>query len=503
VRALDPDAVVAGYEASVPAAHRRARGVHFTPPDVADGLAALALAGLPGAPLVCDPACGAGAMLLAAGRALEGRGLARRHVARELLWGLDADAAAVAAAREAIAAWAGIEPGEHLVVGDGLRAAERWPARFDAVLGNPPFLNQLERATVRDQRVPRALAHVVRPYTDTAWLFLAAAPRLVRPGGTVVLIQPQSVASARDAGPVRAAVAELAALEGMWSLPEQVFAASVLVCAPVLRVGGPPPPTVARWTGRCVEAVTPAATPTSRSWSAALLPPDPPPPVTFDGRAGTLATIATATAGFRDQFYGLAPFAIDSREGDDIACPRLITTGLIEPNRVAWGERAVRFAGTRYEAPRIDRHALHAQGSPALVRWVEARLVPKVVVATQTKVVEAAVDLTGTWVPSTPVIAIHAAAADLWLVAAALSSPPVSAWAAATYAGAALSAGAIKLSATQVLQAPLPVDRRLWHRAASALAAGEVRAAAELSTKAYAADDPVLTWWANRLPPPP
>ena len=50
--------------------------------------------------------------------------------------------------------------------------------------------------------------------------------------------------------------------------------------------------------------------------------------------------IATATAGFRDQFYGLIPFV---RDGP--ADAPLVTSGLLDPGRSAWGERPARFGG--------------------------------------------------------------------------------------------------------------------------------------------------------------
>ena len=110
---------------------------------------------------------------------------------------------------------------------------EPWRGRFDAVVGNPPFLNQLERATVR--RAAAAACRSTRiagPYTDTAWLFLVVARQLVRSGGRAVLVQPQSLVAARDAAPVRDAIGDT--LEGLWWCDELLFDASVRVCAPVL-----------------------------------------------------------------------------------------------------------------------------------------------------------------------------------------------------------------------------------------------------------------------------
>src|SRR4051812_36585131 len=122
-------------------ARRRELGAYYTPPSVAARLTELALTDLAGAPRVCDPACGEGAFLLAAGELLAARGIPRETIARDLLWGVDIDGGAVDAARASITAWAGTSPGDHVRVGDGLDASP-WKGTFDAVIGNPPFLNQ-------------------------------------------------------------------------------------------------------------------------------------------------------------------------------------------------------------------------------------------------------------------------------------------------------------------------------------------------------------------------
>ncbi len=303
-------------------ARRRELGAFYTPADVAGRLVEIALAGLDGMPAVCDPACGDGAFLVAAGTLLARRGLAPATVARNLLWGCDIDPAAVATTREAILSWSGVDPLDHLVVADGMTMTGTWRGRFDAVVGNPPFLNQLERATVRRRPLPPELDTIARPYTDTAWLFLVVAQDLVRPGGRVVLVQPQSLVAARDAAPVRDVIA--ASLEGLWWCDDLLFDANVRVCAPVL---GRPSGSVRRWSGRAVSEIAPAARPQS-SWSA-LIPSDVPSAdlaVATPGRlttsrvverpgVATLGDIATATAGFRDEYYGLKPHVVDERGG--------------------------------------------------------------------------------------------------------------------------------------------------------------------------------------------
>ena len=75
-------------------------------------------------------------------------------------------------------------------------------------------------------------------------------------------------------------------------------------------------------------------------------------------------------------------------------------------------------------------------------------------------VVEAIIDEeAGAFVPSVPVIAVFADADRLFDVAAVLLSPLTSAWAVTRVAGSAHRVSdAIKLSARQILDVPLPAD---------------------------------------------
>jgi hypothetical protein len=137
-----------------------------------------------------------------------------------------------------------------------------------------------------------------------------------------------------------------------------------------------------------------------------------------------------------------------------------------------------------------------------------------VVVATQTRVMEAAVDVDGSWLPSTPLISVVAPAERLWHAAAALLAPPVTAWALRRWGGAALAAGGLKLSAAQVRAIPSPRPSPDWdaaanavRRATEALDEAERRRwlliAATESSRAYGVDDLALhSWWEARLPRP-
>lgn len=230
--------------------------------------------------------------------------------------------------------------------------------------------------------------------------------------------------------------------------------------------------------------------------------------------AGRLADIADATADFRDQYYGLAGFVVEDAAVDAGArigdFPPIVTSGLIDLARCWWGARATRLHKRRWTAPRVDRHRLVREGT--LGAWVDMRLVPKVLVATQTRVIEVFVDERGEMLPSVPVVTLRPHDPGmLWMVAAAACSPVSTALARRRFAGAALSSEAIKLSARQVLTLPLPRDERAWSKSAEALRAAQqadgmaerdeaLREFGIWSCESYGLgpDSATLTWWLVR-----
>jgi N-6 DNA Methylase len=494
--------LAAALEAATGDDQRRANGLHVTPRWLADRLVVRALDGLGAAPAVtvCDPACGGGAFLVAAARRLHRRGAERRRVVRHLLWGADIDPVGLAVAEAALALWAGeAPPPGRLVVADALAdGGAVWPDRpaggFHVVAGNPPFQSQLGRATARtpDQqaRLRARYGPAVRAYTDAAWLFLLAGCDLVRPGGRVVLVEPQSLVGARDAAAVRSAVDERARLLDIWVDERPVFAASVRVCAPVLEVGsgrrsGEPNP----WSERFADAV---GIPRVRT------PPS----------GGTIADLAQVIAGFREEYYGLVAAVRERAPADDAVAP-LITSGLIDWLGCSWGRRPARFAKRTWRAPVVDLAELESDGGRAAQRWVARARVPKLLVATQTRVVEAAVDASGSWVPSVPVVAVvpHDPA-DLWRVAAAVASPAATAWLLGRAPGTALARDAIKVAAPDLLVLPLPADPGAWDEAAAAARAVTTGPASEwpaardrflaVATAAYATAPTLADWWRKR-----
>jgi len=461
-------------------AERRRRGAWYTPDTLVRFLveqavepATNALAPRRGLARVLDPACGDGRLLTAAGAAASAAG-----VPVELV-GMEVDAVAAALARGT---------GAQVLVGDGRRVDPG--GRFDVVIGNPPYLGQLAAATSRGGR--SALGG--GPYADVAAEFLLRAVALARPdGGRVALVLPQSILASRDTAPVRAAVLRAASVVGLWWVGGRVFDAEVNVCVLVLQ-RGVPQSAVRRWSGaeprRLADA--PAAALSGPTWSPLVADLAGVPALDLDESHGRLGDLATATAGFRDQYYGLVPFVRDGGLG-----PPLVTAGLIDAGRCAWGERPARFGGRRFGAPRVDLSTL-TRVNPRLGTWFERQLRPKVLVATQTRVIEAVADPAGAWLPSVPVIAVQPRSVDdLWTVAAVLTAPPVAAWALQHHVGAGLGASALKLRAAEVLELPLPSHPS--PDAARLLEDGDVEACASTMCAAYGLGsvetDAVFPWW--------
>ena len=512
---------------------RRTAGAVYTPPAIAAGVLAQATAGwsVPARPRVCDPACGGGAFLVAAARWLHTLGFDPTTIATDLLWGADRDAVAIDAAAHSLRLWALAADGSdvhppHLVAADPLRLGDAaWPdaGGFDLVIGNPPFQGQLGRGTARTRSesaaVDTRLGLPASGYADTAALFLVLGRRLVANGGRVSLILPESVLAARDASPARAAATAGAALVGLWVAAGPVFEAATKVCAPVVQVGPPPgggagERPVRRSCGAGFEPLAAGRVPDRGSWSSLALAAYGTPEVSLEPIAGVLGDLAGATAGFRDQFYGLAPFVIEAAPSagavaasGSVAAP-LVTSGLIDAGGHRWGQAPTRFAGRCWDRPVVDLDQL-AASDPVLARWVRQRLVPKILIATQTKVVEAVADPEAALVPSVPVISVEPfRRKDLWRALAVLLAPPTSAWALAEAGGSALAPDTIKLSATQFRAAPLPAGAAAWAAGADILRAahkggGPVAwdrfAATMLDAYGLEADHPVLTWWSARL----
>lgn len=458
---------------------RKRRGAWFTPDHlvaaVVDAVVDVAFVTACGdRPIrVLDPACGDGRFLVAAGERV------RHHGGDPVLIGVDVDAATVASIDPAT----GIEA----ICADALSdtwAAHRSASGFDLVIGNPPYLSQMASATTRGGASRRGGG----PYADAAAEFLALGADLVRPdGGRLAYVLPQSILTARDAGTIRRDIDDRASL--FWSMwtGARDFDAQVVTCALAFEFATSVDraPEEQRRAGNWSRVVT------ARSGVPAIAPvfEDLMPP------AGRLGDRARLNANFRDEYYGMVPAV-----GDHASGPALITSGLIDPGICRWGERSVRFAKQRFVAPRIDLELLDEK----MTRWAQQRLVPKVLIANQTRVIEAVCDPVGDQLPGVPVVTAYPTTSDraeatavAWEIAAVLLSPSVSVWAWHQRGGTGLSSDTIRVGPTMLADLAWPAGP--LDDAVAALQAGNVIEAGYLADEAYGidADDraAACAWW--------
>ena len=552
----DPRSLVESFESTLGESRRRL-GAHYTPEALAERLVDLALsefdrlhAGSPRS--VCDPSCGAGSILLAAADALVDRGMSPEQVLRSVR-GFDTDPASVAMARTALSGWAeahglGSPPEPLVAIGDAL-GADSGEQRFDVVVGNPPFASPLDRDVAARRRagatsgsetgspVVTAPSTAASAYTDDAALHLLAAVRWCVPGGVVCMLQPQSVLGARDAAGVRASVLELADIGALWASDEAFFEhASVEVCALVLirhasgggtgpepaegePAHGSPgsgPGVMIHWRDR---PTTRAVAPGSGSWAPLLA-------VAMGhprgiGSAGVpsapLGELATCTAGFREEFYVLAECAHEDvpapeRGGAAGRVLQLVTSGLIDPGVNRWGSKHCRIGGRSFEAPVAELDQV-AKVSPRVARWCADRSSPKLLVASQTRVLEVCLDRSGATVPLTPVVSVQShGVVPAEALAAVLSAPSSSLALTNAAAGTGLSSSAVRVGAPALREIEVPTDPETSGRAVELWAGVERLASAgstyeewfELGTELDALSgrvrSDVVEWWVSRLP---
>ncbi|MCB9934022.1 MAG: N-6 DNA methylase [Planctomycetes bacterium] len=208
-------------------AQRLARGPGrvFTPRDVALQLARLTLEPLDEPPMLLDPACGAGALLLGA---LEWSAVERPHWLQHWLngglQGWDIDTANVAACNDVMAEALGLDVAAVASVRDGLEAA----GEFDVVLANPPWVSFSGRHAVelaparRAALAARFAAFAGWPALHTA--FAEQCANLTRQElGRLGMLLPMQMADLAGYGAARRAVTARFSLQHALELGEGVF----------------------------------------------------------------------------------------------------------------------------------------------------------------------------------------------------------------------------------------------------------------------------------------
>lgn len=439
-------------------AERRRLGAWYTPPTLVAQVAdmAVATAASPAtnsapAVTVLDPACGDGRLLVATAERLRAAG----HTVRTVGVDIDSTLAHPEGVDEFFCGdaltldWSGVLP-------DGCA---------DVVVGNPPFRSPLPRG----HNTPAAPTMGVGPYGDLALAFIDLSMTLVRPGGRVVLVLPTSVLASRDAGRVRRRAEQRAVLDTWWWQPDRVFDAHVDVCVLGFTAGS-----------------APRTVPGSPVWSHVVTSSVGVPDLGAFNVDGTVGDRCRVSANFRDEYYALVDAVVPSSGAAPTReRPALVTSGVIDPWQCHWGERPVRFAGQRVHAPVVDRSRL----SGRFVAWAERLLVPKVLVASQTRTVEAVADVDGVWLPGVPVVSVIPSSTPTVAVrhvAAVLTSSVATVWAWHQRAGTGLSATSFRLSPATVADMPWPAGDLT--AAVQACEAGDIEAGRRAADAAFGVD---------------
>lgn len=333
----------------VPQVMRGTLGAFFTPRDVALRVATEVLQRFPHGtvPVILDPACGAGALLLGAleysmkerpswvapllGGKLHGweieRGIAEgaRHVLQAAGKCLGARVASLVSCR------------------DGLLSDER--EMFDVVLANPPWKSFSGRQAQEIDPMLRALyarkfgAFAGWPATHTA--FAEQSARLMkRQGGRIGILLPYQVADLEGYAPLRRALAQLVSVERIVDLGENAFAGVTEPCGLFVFAAGKGDISGEPWEARADVGLTIRA-----SMRHQPLPPD------------SFGDIGIHTGNAADLLLTdkAEPGALPVREGKDVRpfaldMPRLF---MRKPNFQGTGHYARMAPPERYAAARI------------------------------------------------------------------------------------------------------------------------------------------------------
>lgn len=538
---------------------RTLQGSFYTPFDVVESLIEVAagfrfsqITDFIDAPTVIDPACGTGNFLVIAALRIVDQLVSlgfnakesMEFVVRNCVHGTDVDESALRQCAENLSSLTGgeVKPAEirlnfpcrdALLIDDAGAAAKSQPSFFDVapekwsdlfpsvyaspnpgfdiVIGNPPFLSQLSSETVASASQYAELESLygdsIGKLTNTASIFFLAALKMAKKDGIISFIQPMSFLATRDSESVRRIIASSPSISSIWVCSEKVFDAAVQVTA-ISIILGKLTETIKIYSGRSFDYVgdTKAFTATEPTWSRAMTAARRFPEAILQSQ-GRLCDVAEITGDFRDQYYGLADAVVENPT-PTAEQMKLATVGLIDPGLFAWGQTSTKFTKKPFTFPVVNLEKLE----PKITEWVKSRRRPKVIVATQTKILECFVDEVGDVLPSVPLSTINSAPEMIWHIAAMLSAPPISLLACERHFGAGMSADVLKLGARDLLDLPLPQNKEPWDSAAlnfKALQNAEsiidrrniMTQIGQLMCEAYGVkDDAVLRWWVGRLP---
>jgi len=366
------------------------RGEVYTPVEVAMGMVRRMRWPLEGSRLL-DPSCGDGVFLEAAMCRLAELDLPveeARRILRQDVQGWDSHAPAVAACRqrlEAVSRALGFEGDlPTLVVRDALADDGE---RFDAVLGNPPYLEAKRMPAALKLHVKRCCPIAATGAFDLYGAFVERAFGALVPGGELCLIIPNRFLVTAYARKLRRLLLAQSAVRVVDLSTSRVFAdAAVYPVVVLARRGAEPSYRVERWDepGDGVELPVDAL----RDQLGGLMPL---PPASVGGRSLLIRSLSDAAfeplnrrldvrwcvsfhrAGLRDEFvYEQRPTpAVDPRRF--LGGGRWQGNREVEPYRIQWGGGWIDYDQDRARAERNPLPPLEVHCDPKVVLCQNAR----------------------------------------------------------------------------------------------------------------------------------
>jgi methylase of polypeptide subunit release factors len=443
-------------------AERRAAGVYYTPPEIVELIVELTLDQLKTSqrpPRILDPACGAGEFALQAFRRLWAQ--FGGEAARRSIFAVDVDSQAVATTRRRLREIDNGFPEANVSVADTLCTDSLAPDSFDAILGNPPYINIRQLA----KSLPRKhIERLKQRYTsargnfDLYVLFIERAIELLQPEGRCGLIIPAKWATLDYARRCRELLLQKTTIERIVDLSDtKVFAeASVFPHVLVFRKRRAPVHHVIQFSSFSQDGI--ARTPQQSLTAAAI---HLTPTLDVESRLKTqplkeVAKLSCGTAGYvAERIAGRlreakGPIRNDTEEAD------FITSGNIDRYAIRLGN--VRYMSHSYARPRLP---LEIPELTAAKRRLFSS--PKIVVAGMSRRLEAAWDDRGLAL-GVQVFAVSECQLDPFYLLPLLNSKLLSYLFATRYAAKRLGGGYLAINKGQLARLPVAMpdagDRR-------------------------------------------
>lgn len=332
---------------------------------------------------------------------------------------------------------------------------------FDAVIGNPPYLDAEWMTT----HLPTWRSYCTRHYQtasgnwDLFCVFIEQALRLCRPGGCTSLVVPNKLFCADYAAPARRLLAQTKLLAIRDYTQVVSFAAAVYPVVYVAHKVPPPLNTKMRYeqmqtlTRVAQSAVLPLSglAVSDRPWIVGLAP------LQFDlierlrqtglplGQIVTITGAATVA-----EAYALQPILQDDAapQSEDF---RFVNSGTLDRYCLLWGIKPLRYLGATYSHPTVPAAAL-AELLPK--RQMQAKA-PKIIVAGLSRQLECAWDATGSILAGKSTVILQDSPVDWRYLLGLLNSQLLSFYFRHCYAGNQLQGGYIRIGPPQIRQLPI------------------------------------------------